>query len=147
MCLNTHLFDCVYILKVIFMGYTVWTFVSNLHKEGSCFNRYGKWFAFALPLGGLFDVLENIVSFFLTANPGFFSYWLVFTDSTLAVIKFVFLEIAAISKQMTKLSEHGLLDIYVNPANNRHNQIRLTDGCTRIVNDCTQVLDKLVKEH
>src|SRR5699024_7143184 len=96
MCLNTHLFDCVYILKVIFMGYTVRTFVSNLHKEGSCFNRYGKWFAFALPLGGLFDVLENIVSFFLTANPGFFSYWLVFTDSTLAVIKFVFLEIAVI---------------------------------------------------
>lgn len=54
---------------------------------------------------------------------------------------------AAISKQMTKLSEHGLLDIYVNLANNRHNQIRLTDGCTRILNDCTQVLDKLVKEH
>lgn len=53
----------------------------------------------------------------------------------------------AISKQMTKLSKHGLLDIYVNPANNRHNQIRLTDGCTRILNDCTQVLDKLVKEH
>lgn len=76
------------------MGYTVWKFVSQLHKEGTFFNRYGKWFAFALPLAGLFDVLENLVSFFMIANPVNFPDWLVIPYSTLAVIKFGFWGIA-----------------------------------------------------
>lgn len=54
---------------------------------------------------------------------------------------------AAISKQMTKLSERGLLNVQVNPNNNRHKQISLTDKSIQILKDCTQVLDQLVKEH
>ena len=90
----TQFIDFAFIAAVILAGFTVWTFISNLHPQSSFFNKWGQKFAFALPLAGLFDILENIVSFFMLAQPVDFSNFLVFPYSLFAVIKFGFWSIA-----------------------------------------------------
>jgi hypothetical protein len=44
---------------------------------------------FIAPMAAGFDALENLVSFFLLANPQDFADWLVYPYSSFAAIKFV----------------------------------------------------------
>ena len=86
--LNTQFIDFVFIATVILAGYTLWTLIAQLHPIGSFFNKWGEKLAFALPLAGIFDILENLVSFFMIANPENFSDYLMMPYSTFAVLKF-----------------------------------------------------------
>jgi len=94
--LKTQWIDFAFILAVISSGFTIWTLVSKLHNEKSWFRKYGYFFAFSLPLAGFFDILENIVSFFMIANPLEFSNALIIPYSTFASIKFGFWAVALI---------------------------------------------------
>jgi len=84
----TQIIDFVFIVTVILAGYTLWYFMANLHPKNSSFRNWGQKFAYALPLAGAFDILENLVSFFMIANPENFADFLVLPYSTFAVIKF-----------------------------------------------------------
>lgn len=86
--LNTQFIDFIFITTVILAGYTLWAIIAQLHPMDSLFNKWGEKLAFALPLAGLFDILENLVSFFMIANPANFSDTLVIPYSTFAVLKF-----------------------------------------------------------
>lgn len=92
--LTTQFIDFVFIASVIFGGFTVWTLVANFFAKGSFFNSVGYKMAFALPIAAAFDVLENIISFFMIANPMHFSDAWVIPYSTFAVLKFTFWSIA-----------------------------------------------------
>lgn len=86
--LKTQLIDFVFIAAVIVMGFSIWTLVANLHPPHSFFRRVGYSLAYALPLAGLFDILENLVSFIMIADPSGISDPVVMLYSSLAVIKF-----------------------------------------------------------
>lgn len=86
--LSTQFIDFAFIAAVILAGFSFWTFVSSLHIDGSFFQRVGYKMAFALPLAGAFDILENLVSFFMIANPTNFSDSWVIPYSSFAVLKF-----------------------------------------------------------
>ena len=86
--LETQLIDFAFIATVILAGYTIWALVANLHPEEGFFNKWGQRLAFALPIAGVFDILENLVSFFMIANPESFADALVLPYSTFAVLKF-----------------------------------------------------------
>jgi len=94
--LQTQFIDFGFIAAVCIMGLCLWTFVANLHHSGSRFHTYGKKLAYALPLAGLFDVLENGVSFFMIADPSGFPSYLVYIYSGFATIKFGFWTIALV---------------------------------------------------
>lgn len=86
---QTQYFDFVFIATVIIMGFFVWMlFGSQLSKDSWLFKkRY--YLSIFLPLAGLFDILENIVSFFMLANPLSFNDNLVYAYSGFASLKFL----------------------------------------------------------
>lgn len=86
--LRTQFIDFIFIATVILAGYTLWAMIAQLHPVHSFFNTWGEKLAYSLPLAGLFDIFENIVSFFMIANPENFSDSLVLTYSLFAVLKF-----------------------------------------------------------
>ena len=86
--LNTQIIDFVFIATVILAGYVLWSFIANSHPSNSFFNTWGQKLAYCLPLAGVFDILENLVSFFMIANPVNFIDFLVIPYSTFAVLKF-----------------------------------------------------------
>lgn len=86
--LRTQFIDFAFIAMVILAGYTVWALIANLHPHGNFFNKWGQRLAFALPLAGGFDILENLVSFFMIANPENFADALLLPYSSFAVLKF-----------------------------------------------------------
>ena len=86
--LRTQFIDFAFIASVILAGFTLFTFIANLHPKASFFHKWGQVLAFALPLAGAFDILENLVSFFMIANPENFADSLVVAYSSFAVLKF-----------------------------------------------------------
>jgi hypothetical protein len=87
---KTQFIDFVFILSVVLGGFFIWTFFASLHARDSFFRRTGYQFAFLLPLAGLFDIWENLVSFFMMANPIHFYNGIALIYSAFAVVKFVF---------------------------------------------------------
>lgn len=102
--LKTQFIDFAFIATVILAGFTVWTFVANLHPKGNFFERYGKKLAFALPIAAAFDILENIASFLMIANPANFNDAIIFPYSTFAVLKFTFWTLGLIGLLVSLLS-------------------------------------------
>jgi len=90
---NTQLIDFIFIASVIAGGFFIWTLLASLHTN-AFFKSWGYRAAFLLPLAGLFDVFENIVSFFMIADPIHFPDGIVIVYSAFAVIKFVFWSLA-----------------------------------------------------
>jgi len=81
-------------LTTQFIDFAFIAVVANFHQKGSLFRKVGQSMAFALPLAGLFDILENLMSFPMIFNPRSFSDWLIIPYSTFASIKFGFWVIA-----------------------------------------------------
>lgn len=86
--LATQFIDFFFIATVIFAGFTIWTFFAGLHRKESFFRRWGYRLAWALPMAGAFDVLENLVSFFMIGQPDSFSDLWIYPYSGFAVLKF-----------------------------------------------------------
>jgi len=93
---TTQFIDFAFIAAVMLAGFTLFTFVSNLHPKFQFFNKWGYIFAFALPVAGTFDIFENLVSFLMIANPENFNDVLALFYSSFAVLKFFFWTIGLI---------------------------------------------------
>ena len=91
---QTQYFDFVFIATVIAMGFFVWMFIGSLLSKNSWFFKRRFYLSLFLPLAGLFDILENMVSFFMLANPTSFSDNLVYIYSGFASLKFLCWSIA-----------------------------------------------------
>ena len=85
---TTQYFDFVFIATVIVMGFSVWMFFGSLLSKNSWLYKKRYALSIFLPLAGLFDVFENMVSFIMLANPISFNDNLVYLYSGFATIKF-----------------------------------------------------------
>ncbi|MFK7801525.1 MAG: hypothetical protein AB8G95_07845 [Anaerolineae bacterium] len=85
---QTQVIDYAFIASVIFMGLLLPSFIAKLHLKGSWLFKGTMLFAFLIPLGGLFDALENLVSFAMLARPETFPNWLAIIYSSFATLKF-----------------------------------------------------------
>ena len=101
---QTQLIDFLFIISVILMGFFIWIFVARLHQADTFFRNAGLWFSLSLPLAGISDVIENLISFVLLANPLGFSNWLAIVYSTVAVIKFAFWTIGLVWLMLSLLA-------------------------------------------
>lgn len=86
---QTQYFDFVFIATVIAMGFFVWMFFGSILSKSSWFYEKRFYMSIFLPLAGLFDILENMVSFFMLANPTNFNDNLVYFYSGCASLKFL----------------------------------------------------------
>ena len=88
--MQTQFIDFLFIITVILFGFSLWALVARLHQPDSFFRKAGLWFALSLPLAGISDAIENLISFILLASPLDFPNWLAIVYSTVAAIKFGF---------------------------------------------------------
>jgi hypothetical protein len=93
---QTQYFDFVFIATVIAMGFFVWMFFGSLLSKNSWLYKKRYILSMFLPLAGLFDILENIISFFMLANPTTFNDGLIYLYSGFASLKFGFWSTALI---------------------------------------------------
>lgn len=91
---QTQYFDFVFIASVIAMGFFVWNFIGSILNKNSWLYRNRYFLSIFLPLAGLFDILENIVSFFMLSEPTTFNDNFVYFYSGFASIKFLCWSIA-----------------------------------------------------
>ncbi len=105
---QTQIIDFTFIASVIVMGLLLPSFIARLHKDGSWLQRITMWCTVIMPLGAMFDAIENLFSFVMLARPETFSNWLAIPYSTFAVLKFAALG-TSISWIMISLVLAGLL--------------------------------------
>jgi hypothetical protein len=85
----TQFVDFAFIAAMILLGVSLGSLLSRLNRSGSFFSRAGRAGAVLVTVGALFDVVENLLSFVLLANPQGFANWLAVPYSSAAVIKFI----------------------------------------------------------
>lgn len=85
---QTQFIDYAFIGMVIITGLLLPSFVARLHAKGSWLAAITFGFALLMPLGGLFDAIENLISFVMLSQPETFANWLAIPYSTFAVLKF-----------------------------------------------------------
>ena len=86
---QTQFIDFGFIAMMIVVGMTLGLLFARLNRPGSLPTRLGRMAALLIPLGAVFDVIENLISFVLLADPQGFPDWLAIPYSTAAVIKFL----------------------------------------------------------
>ena len=93
---NVQLFDFVFILSVfisfLFSAITVFRILPDV----KWLKAFARVMIIVAPLAAVFDSLENLVSFFMLADPQTFADWLVIPYSTFAVAKFFIFTLAYI---------------------------------------------------
>ena len=85
----TQLIDFGFIAAMALVGWTLGTLLRRLHQQGTWPHRLATITLVAVPLGAGFDVVENLISFVMLAQPSTFADWIAIPYSTAAVIKFV----------------------------------------------------------
>ena len=85
---QTQLIDFGFIAMMALMGLMFGTLVSRLGGQESWGQRLGGAAALSVMCGALCDVLENLVSFVMLADPTGFADWLALPYLTFAVAKF-----------------------------------------------------------
>lgn len=86
---QTQFIDFGFIAMMIVVGVALGHLFARLNRPGSLPARLGRMAALLIPFGAVFDVIENLVSFVLLADPQGFPDWLAIPYSTAAVIKFL----------------------------------------------------------
>jgi len=85
---QTQFIDFAFIAAMFIAGLVVSLFLARLHKKGSALYKMSLAAAIIVPLGALFDVAENFVSFVMLSQPLAFPNWLALVYSGFAVLKF-----------------------------------------------------------
>ncbi|MBM1107667.1 hypothetical protein JQC67_16035 [Aurantibacter crassamenti] len=93
---QTQYFDFLFIATVIAMGYFVWFLFGSMLSKNTMLYKNKYQLSIFLPLAGLFDILENLVSFIMLASPTSFNDNLVYLYSGFASLKFLCWSIAII---------------------------------------------------
>lgn len=86
---QTQFIDFGFIVMVIIVGLVLGFLFVRLNRSGSVPARLGRAAALLLPLGAIFDVIENLISFVLLADSQGFPDWLAIPYSAAAVGKFL----------------------------------------------------------
>ena len=87
---STQLFDFVLILSVVLMWIVLTYTIIRLFPEGHVLRKNALYLSLLLPLAGVFDICENLVSFIMIAHPSDISQWIAVIYSSFAVLKFIF---------------------------------------------------------
>lgn len=85
---RTQFIDFAFIGSVILTGLFLPSFVARLHRDGSWLRAITFGFALLMPLGGIFDAIENLISFVMLARPETFPNWIALVYSSFAIFKF-----------------------------------------------------------
>jgi len=85
---QTQFIDFGFIAMMIVVGGAVGLLLARLGHPGSVAARLGRLAAVVIPLGAAFDVVENLISFVMLADPQGFPEWLAVPYSAAAVVKF-----------------------------------------------------------
>lgn len=85
---QTQFIDFGFIAMLMITGVTVGLLLARLGAPGSIVSGLGRLVAVAVPAGALFDVIENLISFVMLADPQGFPSWLAIPYSSAAVAKF-----------------------------------------------------------
>ncbi len=88
---QTQLFDFVFILTMATMGLAVPLLIRRLFTVDSLPYKLTTWAATLIPLGALLDVIENLISFVMLAQPATFANWIALVYSSAASLKFLFI--------------------------------------------------------
>ena len=85
---QTQLIDFIFIASFFLFGMIMPLLVRRLYKVRTIPYRIATLVATLIPLGTIFDVLENLVSFVMLAQPLTFPNWIAIIYSSLATLKF-----------------------------------------------------------
>lgn len=85
---QTQLIDFAYIASVFVAGLVVPLLIARLYASGSWLQKVSLAMAAILPMGALFDTLENLVSFVMLSMPQSFPDWIAPIYSSFAALKF-----------------------------------------------------------
>lgn len=85
---TTQLIDFGFIAGLMLLGLFGGLLLSRLARRGSLASKAGRFAATIIPVGGLFDALENLISFVMLANPTGFADWIALPYSAAASVKF-----------------------------------------------------------
>lgn len=85
---TTQLIDFGFILGFFGIGLFVCTLIARLSRPAGFGRNVGILAGLAFVFGGLSDMIENLWSFVMLANPSTFSDWLAIPYSSFAVLKF-----------------------------------------------------------
>ena len=100
---RTQLIDFVFIAAVALSGYLLATLLRRIHRDTGFGGVTARLVGIALPVGAGFDVIENLVSFVMLADPAGFPGWLAIPYSTAAVLKFGFMGLGMLSAVLSVL--------------------------------------------
>ena len=84
---STQFIDFLYITSVFLAGIIVSFFLARLNKNNPLFLRLSLVAAIAIPIGAVFDALENVTSFIRLSQPTSFPNWIALIYSGFAVLK------------------------------------------------------------
>lgn len=85
---RTQIIDYGFMAALFLLGLFGGLLVARLWRQGSIASWLALFGALAVPLGTVFDALENGVSFIMLADPAWFPSWLAVPYSGFAVVKF-----------------------------------------------------------
>ena len=85
---QTQLIDFVYIFATFVFTVLVMAAIYKMLAYSTSLQRFSWLMLLLMPLNAIMDVLENLVSFAMLANPTGFADWLVIPYSSFAVAKF-----------------------------------------------------------
>ncbi len=88
--------DFGFIATMVVFGVSVGMLFSRLNRRYSSGARLGRIAATLIPIGAVFDVIENLISFVLLADPQGFPDWVAVPYSTAAAIKFALIAVAIV---------------------------------------------------
>ena len=85
---RTQFIDFSFIAATFISGLIISFFLARLHPKTSWLYKLSLMAAVIIPLGAVFDALENLVSFVMLSQPTSFPNWLALVYSSFAVLKF-----------------------------------------------------------
>jgi len=100
---TTQLIDFGFIATLFAFGLLFGTFLARLGRPDSWARRAGIGAAIFAMTGAIFDVIENLISFVMLANPLEFANWIALPYSGFAALKFACITLAMVCVLITIL--------------------------------------------
>jgi|GEM_PF-1624411 len=100
---TTQLIDFGFIITLFAFGLLFATFLGRLGRPDSWARRVGIGAAIFAMVGAIFDVIENLISFVMLANPLGFANWIALPYSGFAALKFACITLALLGVVITVL--------------------------------------------
>ncbi len=93
---QTQFIDFGFIVAIFCIGLFTGALVARFARVGSWGRKLGRFAAFAIIMGALCDVIENLISFVMLSNPVNFQSWIALPYSGFAVLKFLLITLGVL---------------------------------------------------